>query len=180
MLRALPPSCEARRCGTVEAMPAADTWLLPLCALLSLLGLVFTGISWRRGRRGRVVQGVALTLAPVGLYLSGLLRLLWDGFGAVLEWVGTTAFSSLVWVGLGLLGLCAVLWLIGAVVVRRAPARSTKSVTKSAPAVSTGRTPTTRSTPTAAPAAKGKAKINQPVDEDMAEIEALLKSRGIE
>lgn len=148
-------------------MPSADVWLLPVCAVLALLGVVFTAIAWRRGRRGRVIQGVALTLAPIGLYLSGVLRLLWEGVAAVVRWATTTVFSSLTWTGLAVLGLCVVLWLVGAVVVRRSPARQQAVATspRHAKPVSAG--------PRAAAPAKDQ-------DDDMAEIEALLKSRGIE
>jgi len=59
-------------------MPAVDTVLLPLCVGLTLLGVIATGIAWRRGNRGRVIQGIGLALAPIALYFSGLLRLLWD------------------------------------------------------------------------------------------------------
>jgi hypothetical protein len=147
-------------------MPSADVLLLPVCAVLALLGVVFTAIAWRRGRRGRVVQDVALTLAPIGLYLSGLLRLLWEGVAAVVSWATTTVFSPRTWTGLAVLGLCAVLWLVGAVVVRRSPARQRAVATSpKAKPVSAGPRP-------ASPA--------KDQDEDMAEIEALLKSRGIE
>ncbi len=151
--------------------------MLPLCVVLALLGVLYTAISLRRGRRGRVVQGVGLTLAPVGLYLSGLLRLLWDGVGAVLNWVGSTAFSSVIWIGLGLLGLALVLWVVGGVVARRSPRKATKAAAATPPAVSGGRRPTAAQG--AVPAQQAK-KPAQPVDDDMAEIEALLKSRGIE
>ena len=52
-------------------MPAVDTVLLPLCVGLTLLGVIATGIAWRRGNRGRVIQGIGLALAPIALYFSG-------------------------------------------------------------------------------------------------------------
>ena len=84
-------------------MPTVDTALLPLCVGLTLLGIIATGIAWRRGNKGRVVQGVGLALAPVALYFSGLLRLLWNGIVAVGTWASTLIFSPPVWVGMALL-----------------------------------------------------------------------------
>ena len=127
-----------------------------------------------------MVQGVGLTLAPAGLYLSGLLRLVWEAAGAVLDWAGATAFSSVIWLGLALLGVAAVLWVVGGVVARRSPARSKRpdAAVRAQGAGTPGRQ--------AAVSAGGPAKSTKPgaaqppVDDDMAEIEALLKSRGIE
>jgi hypothetical protein len=147
-------------------MPAADVVLLPLCIGLALLGVIATGVAWRRGNKGRVVQGVALALAPIGLYFSGLLRLLWNGIVAVVSWASALIFSPAVWFGMGLVGVCLVLWVVGGIAARRAK-----------PAVKATSGPSSK----AGLPAKGRAPAKQPpVDEEMAEIEALLKSRGIE
>jgi hypothetical protein len=153
-------------------VPAVDTVLLPLCVGLTLLGVIATGVAWRRGNKGRVLQGVGLALAPIALYFSGLLRLLWDGVVAVGQWASAIILSPAVWVGLALLGLCLVLWVVGGVVARRSSgARKSKTVTA-------GKAPAAVS----ATGKPGKAAQRQPapIDEEMAEIEALLKSRGIE
>ncbi len=160
-------------------MPAVDTVLLPLCVGLSLLGIIITAFAWRRGNKGRVVQGVGLALAPVALYFSGLLRLLWNGVVAVGNWATAMILSPTVWFGLGLLALCLVLWVVGGIVARRykgkKPAAVPATGRKAGPPATSGSAPA--KTP-AKPAAKGKAA--PPVDDDMADIEALLKSRGIE
>ena len=153
-------------------MPAVDTVLLPLCVGLTLLGIIATGVAWRRGNKGRVVQGVGLALAPVALYFSGLLRLLWNAIVAFGTWASTLVFSPLIWLGMALLGLCIVLWVVGGMVARR---------TRPAPSDEGRPGPST----TAALPAKGKAgrpaaRKQAEVDPEMAEIEALLKSRGIE
>jgi hypothetical protein len=155
-----------------KKMPALDTVLLPLCVGLSLLGIIATGLAWRRGRKGRVIQGIALALAPIALYFSGLLRLLWDGVVAIGSWASKIIFSPAVWFGLSLLGLCVVLWVIGGVLARRAPAR--KSTV-------TGGSGTAGALPAGSGSSRTGAKQPAPaIDEEMAEIEALLKSRGIE
>jgi hypothetical protein len=165
-------------------MPAVDTVLLPLCVGLTLLGIIATGIAWRRGNKGRVVQGVAVALAPVALYFSGLLRLIWNGVVAVGSWASGVIFTPSIWFGLSLLGLCIVLWVVGAMVARRFPGKG-----KQKKGAKTGRA--AAAVPTAAgagggrptsgrPVTSGKTATKPPVDDDMAEIEALLKSRGID
>jgi hypothetical protein len=156
-------------------MPAVDTVLLPLCVGLTLLGVIATGVAWRHGNKGRVVQGVGLALAPVALYFSGLLRLLWNGAVAVGTWVSRVILSPTVWVGLSMLALCVVLWVVGGFVARRSP--------KKAKAVKGAAQPAGKQLAGGGgrPAISGKArKQPAPVDDDMAEIEALLKSRGID
>jgi len=157
-------------------MPAADTVLLPLCAGLSLLGLLIAILAGRRGNRGRMLQGVGLALAPIALYLSGLLGLVWNGVVAVVRWASQVILSPPVWAGLSLLALCVVLWVVGGFVARRS-ARRTKAQRATSPAVTSTSTSAAVARRTgAAPA--GRQPVEQ--DDDMAEIEALLKSRGIE
>jgi len=157
-------------------VPAADTVLLPLAVGLTLLGVIVVILAGRRGNKGRVLQGIALALAPVALYLSGLLRLLWDGVVAVGRWASAVVLSPPVWFGLGLLALCLVLWVVGGFVARRAPKRPRGKQAKQAGASPAGKQAAVTSRG-AAPAGR-----QQPAaqDDDMAEIEALLKSRGIE
>jgi hypothetical protein len=162
-------------------MPAADTVLLPLCVGLTLLGIIATGIAWRRGNKGRVVQGVALALAPIALYFSGLLRLIWDGVVAVGSWASRIILSPAVWFGLSLLGLCVVLWVVGSLVARRFPGKPRQRAVASTDA-SPRTSPRAVQSPATSgkPSGKTKTSAKAPVDDDLAEIEALLKSRGID
>ena len=64
------------------------------------------------------------------------------------------------------------LWVVGGFVARRSPSAKSKAVAKA---------DGTKSLPAKTRSASAKpAKTAPPVDDDMAEIEALLKSRGIE
>ena len=113
-------------------------------------------------------------MAPVALYFSGLLRLIWDGVVAVGSWASAIILSPAVWFGLGLLGLCVVLWVVGGVVARRSPSA------KKSKTVAAGNAKTAALPAKGKPAAKTASRQPAPIDDEMAEIEALLKSRGIE
>ena len=160
-------------------MPTADN-LLPLCVALGLLGAVVAVIAFARGRRGRGLQAVAFALASVALYLTGLLRLVWDAVVAVVRWATGNVFDLTAWVGFGVLALSIVLWVVGGVLGRRR-----RRIAKAAPAgapvqpVTTGKTTGTTAVK-AQPAGRKTAQPAPAQDEDMAEIEALLKSRGIQ
>lgn len=160
-------------------MPAADAVLLPLALGLTLLGIIVVIVSGRRGNKGRLLQGIALALTPVALYLSGLLRLLWDGVVAVGRWASAVVLSPPVWAGLALLALCLVLWVVGGFVARRTPRRPRGKQAKQAAA---GSSPAGQQAAVSGRGAKPAGRQQQPAaqDDDMAEIEALLKSRGIE
>ncbi len=158
-------------------MPAADTVLLPLCVALSVVGLLIAVLAFRGGRRGRGVQGVGLALAPVALYFTGLLRLVWDAVVAIVGWAARVVFSPTVWLGLSLLAVCVVLWVVGGLIVRHSapralPADGADATTASAKkAIPTGKSSSRPKTPGRRSAA---------VDPELDEIEALLKSRGID
>ncbi len=156
-------------------MPTADN-LLPLCIALGLLGVVVAVVAFARGRRGRGLQAAGFALASVGLYLTGLLRLVWDAVVAVVRWATGNAFDLTAWIGFGVLALSIVLWVVGGVLGRRR-----RRVAKAVPAGSTAQPVTAGKTPaTAQPAGRAPAKQPAAQDDDMAEIEALLKSRGIQ
>ncbi|MFC7619045.1 hypothetical protein [Microlunatus sp. GCM10028923] len=161
-------------------MPASDAVLLPLCAGIALLGVIITAIAWRRGNKGRVVQGIGVVLAPIALYFAGLLTLVWNAVVAVVGWAARIVFTPLVWLGISMLGLCIVLWVVGGIVAKRTggktkPDEGAKPVAGGQPKAVGGAKPAAKQQKQAAPA-----KQADPVDDDLAEIEALLKKRGIE
>ncbi len=162
----------------IGQMPASDVVLLPLCLGLALIGVIVAGVAWRRGSRGRVLQGVGFALAPVALYFTGLLRLVWDAVVALVGWATSIIFAPSMWFGISLLGVCVVLWVVGGLVNRRSAAKPTPGARGTAtPAVGTGRATASKPTPATAP--KGGKAPAQEVDPELAEIEAILKNRGI-
>lgn len=142
-----------------------EAWLA-LAVALTVVGA--GGTWWAFGNRGAStgLKLAALTVLAPAAYLTGTLELLGEVAVSVADWAGGFVFSLSTWIGVGLAGLAAVLFGISAKVGdRRRPVdpadgapRKTKQVRSAEPA--TGRA--------------------APVDPDLAEIEALLKKRGIE
>ncbi|OYO22134.1 hypothetical protein CGZ93_09565 [Enemella dayhoffiae] len=168
-----------------------NTALLPLCIALGVLGLILAVLLWIRGRRGRALQALGFAALPVGLYLTGLLRMLWDAVVAVARWASSVVFNTTIWTGFGLIGLAVVLWVVGGMVARRNHTRRAVEKAKGGGAVES---PTRRGGAGAAagatavgsgsgtrPAAKASgAKGKAAADPEEDEIEAILRSRGIE
>ena len=80
---------------------------------------------------------------------------------------------------MSLLAVCVVLWVVGGMLVRRSAGRAPEV---SARAKSQPGLPAGAKAQQGQPTRRGRAQPKQaaPVDEDMAEIEAILKSRGID
>ncbi|MDO5498463.1 MAG: hypothetical protein Q4F67_02140 [Propionibacteriaceae bacterium] len=156
--------------------------LLPVCIALAALALVLAIVLWLRGRRGRALQAFGFAALPVGLYLTGLLGLVFDAVRALGGWMSRLVFNPAVWAGVGLLGLAVVLWVVGGFVARRTRARRPVAKGADAPAV-TGRTPAAapaKGSPATARKAGGSTAAGGSGDDEFDEIEELLRRRGIE
>jgi hypothetical protein len=141
------------------------TWSA-LALVLTVVGMAVSVLVWRRRGAAAGIRGFAWSLLPVAAALTGTLRLLWRVADEVVSWAVRLVFSPTVWLGLLVLGVSVALFVTSAVLRRTGVGtrgRSQPSVT--APAGS-GRAPA-RATPSAA------------VDPELAEIESILKRRGI-
>lgn len=165
-----------------------DLTLLPFCVGLTLLGLIGSWAAWRRRGLAAGTRGVAWSLLPVSLYLTGLLELLWDVVKSASSWVAHLIFSPTVWAGVALFGVSVVLYVVSGVARGRRTGAPEKAV-KPAKATSgeltaTGPAPASAATGQAAtPAKAGKApKASQQSKQEASEfdeIEDILKRHGI-
>lgn len=137
------------------------TWQA-LTLVLTIAGLVSTGLIWKA--RGPVsgLRMLAVALLPAAAYLTGTLRLIWEIGDAFVTWATRLAFSPTVWIGVVLAGISVALFLTAGMLRRRGLGASRPRREKALPA-DTSRAP---------------AKAPQQ-DDDMADIEAILKRHGI-
>jgi hypothetical protein len=167
-----------------------DLTLLPFCVGLTLLGLIASWAAWRRRGLAAGARGVAWSLLPVSLYLTGLLKLLWDVLKSVTTWFAHLIFSPTVWAGVALFGVSVVLYVVSGVArSRRGDAPASKSDAKPAANNSAsasasqaiGELTATGPAPASAkPAKSGKAsKSAKKESSEFDEIEDILKRHGI-
>lgn len=141
-----------------------------LAAALTLLGAVYTWWAFTRRGVAAGARGLGLTLLPAAAWLTGTLRMFTRIADAISDWALALVFSPKVWTGITLAGLSVVLWVVGGFLhgrnARRAGDTAPGAVTEP------GR-------PAAALPKTSARKNEPPLDDDLADIEAILKKRGI-
>jgi hypothetical protein len=138
-----------------------------LTVTLTLLGGLYTWFAFRR--RGFVagLRGAGLTLLPLALLLTDTLRMVTRIGTAVGDWVTDFAFSPSSWLGVVLAGVSVVCFVVAGYLANRGVGGRSADEADGSP----------RELP------KTKQRKAEPVladvDPEMAEIEALLRKRGI-
>ena len=145
-----------------------DAAWLALTAVLTALGALWTVRAARTKGSAAAVRGAALTLLPPAALLTGTLRLGTRIADAVVDWATALVFNPLLWFGVGLAGLSVVLFGVsGWMAARQAP-----PVDPADPAKPVGGKRRDQLGPS-------KGRGAPAIDDDLADIEAILKKRGI-
>lgn len=171
---------------------------LVVAGVLTLVFLVVTALIWSRAQVKTVFWWIGLTLVPMALYLLGLGPAVVGAYETLREWAYSVQTTPVVWVGIVLAGLSALLMLGSRLIPsesyrdRRAalkekkakaaaPESSARGVAAgSRPAVGSS-APTGSTTPATRPAAQPKPSASKggSGDAEMDEIAELLRKRGI-
>jgi hypothetical protein len=148
------------------------TWAA-LAAALTVAGAIWTWIAFRRRGTANGLRALGFTLLPAAAYLTGTLEMLTEIAGSVTDWATSLVLNPMTWTGIGLAGLAVVLWVVSGILRDRQLARAQGGGAGSTKAAPTGRR-------TELPKSSQRDSSGPVVDDDMAEIEALLKKRGIQ
>ncbi|WP_110205844.1 cellulose synthase [Nocardioides daejeonensis] len=132
-----------------------DAAWLALAAALTMVGGAGTWWAFRHRAASAGLKGLALTLLAPAAYLTGTLELLGEVSASVADWASGFVFGLGAWIGLGLAGLAVLLFGVSTRV---------------------GDRPAAPEAPAPRAVQRGR---SAPVDDDMADIEALLRKRGI-
>jgi hypothetical protein len=181
---------------------------LALCAGLTALGLVLSIAVGRRRSVRAMLHGVAWSLIPIAAYMTGSTLMLWRIGLAIGKFASSFVFDPLRWAGIGVTGLTIALFLLAGGRERRKAARAGRAARVASkqgrgalPVVTKGDglTLSTRETgsgsmavpaagdvvprarkPEPAKSATARGGNAAPADKDMAEIEEILRKRGIQ
>jgi hypothetical protein len=140
------------------------TWAALTLSLTAVCG-IYTWFAFRRRGLAAGLKGAGITVLPLAAYLTKTLQMFTRIGDAVVDWAAGLVFSPTVWLGVILAGTGVLLYGAGRFLGRRRggdpePGKRTSEPAGDLPA---GRPP--RSEPI--------------VDDDLADIEAILKKRGI-
>ena len=152
------------------------TWAA-LTAALTVAGAIWTWISFRRRGAANGLRALGFTLLPAAAWLTGTLEMVVEIAGSITDWATGLVFDIFTWAGVGLAGLALVLWLVSGFIRDRQLARGQAAGAATAPrGAVAGASSRDALPPTAARRKAGRS----PIDDELADIEALLKKRGIE
>jgi hypothetical protein len=176
---------------------------LPLAAGLTILGLILSYAVLRRSGTRPALRVAAVSLLPIAAYLTGAIEMLWK-IGVAIGQFGTGfAFSTTKWVGIGVTGLAIALFLAAGGRARRKASREARKAARdraqddavdsgagnrgaltgsrtqpqAQPTRAMAPVPATRK-PEAAPV-KASRKSAPDDDDDLKDIEDILRKRGI-
>jgi hypothetical protein len=178
---------------------------LPLAAGLTVLGLILSYAVLRRSGTRPALRVVAVSLLPIAAYLTGAIEMFWK-IGVAIGQFGTGfAFSTTKWVGIGVTGLAIALFLAaGGRQARRVSREKRKAAragqdddagvaaadgrrdalaapTAAAPTrgLPANRTPVPATRKAEAPAKASRKAAQDDGDDDLKDIEDILRKRGI-
>jgi heme exporter protein D len=158
----------------------ATTWQA-IGITLTVVGLVLSFLAWRSRGAAAGLRGVAWSLIPLAAAMTGLLRVVFEVSESVSAWALRLVFSPVVWTGIVVGGISAALFVVSGVLRRRGggrPSRAERKAQKQQPKAAAGGSSPAAVTSTGPTPARGQ---GSPAvqDDDMADIEAILKKHGI-
>jgi len=151
---------------------------LIICLALTAAGLVAAWGRWRRKSPRAGVRMLAWAVLPMAFYLTGLADLAERIGSAFTKFGAAFVFSPKTWLGVIIAGVALLLLLVSGGLPKVPGRKGSKAVRKdgSAPEAAQGRS----SGPQALTTGTGKTRKQAAADDDdMADVEAILRRRGI-
>jgi hypothetical protein len=164
----------------------AIAWL-PLCAGLTGIGLVASWFAMRKRGLASGLHGAAWSLLPLAAYLTGSIEMFWKIGTAIGDFAASLVFSPKVWSGVGVAALAAAAFVVSGTGRRRRKRARGSAGGEAAGAAHPGRDVQAAGGANAgsgrravdAKPAQASAAVKGAPDDDMREVEEILRRRGI-
>jgi hypothetical protein len=142
---------------------------------LTLLGGIWTWFAFRKRGIASGLRGAAVTLLPLAAYLTKTLRMFTRIGEAIADWAGSLVFNPFLWFGIVLFVVSGALFVVSGAMSSRGIGTGPRKGRKAKAEAQESGTPALP----AAESTRNKGRGEPAIDDDMAEIEALLRKRGI-
>ena len=138
------------------------------CLIVTIVGLILSFIAWRKKGFRSGIRGVAWSLLPLAMYLTGSVGLVGRIGSAIVRFGTSFVFSPKAWLGVIFVGVSAALFVVsgGIPLFQRGRKRERR------------RRAEQNQQGSASPPAIGKASATPP-DDDLSDVEEILRRRGI-
>jgi hypothetical protein len=159
---------------------ANSGWAFPVLLIVTLGGLVLSGIAWRKRGARSGIRGVAWSLLPIAAWLTHALGLVGRLVSAVVQFAGAFVLSPKTWLGVILVGISVLLFLVSGgipFVGWRKHRRAAKE--KAAKDKADGNPPASGQPTGSVERARGKSGVKAAVEDDLADVRDILKKHGI-
>jgi hypothetical protein len=145
----------------------------PIFVAVTVVGLVLSGLAWRRKGARSGIRGVAWSLLPAAAWLTHALGLVGRVVSAIVQFASGFVFSPQAWLGVILVGVSALLFLVSGG-MPLAPWRRRRKREIGDKAGSSGGSEPAGSVP----ASRSRAAVSAG-DDDLADVRDILKKHGI-
>lgn len=140
----------------------------PIFVAVTVVGLVLSGLAWRRKGARSGIRGVAWSLLPGAAWLTHALGLVGRMVSAIVQFAAGFVFSPQAWLGVILVGVSVLCFLVsGGIPLIGSRRRRRKDVDQGGPRP-----------PVAGSAGRGRAAVESG-DDDLADVRDILKKHGI-
>lgn len=162
---------------------ATSTAAGPVCIAVTVVGLFLSYLVWRRKGARSGMRGIAWSLLPTAAWATHSVHLIGQIGSAIVKFAQSFVFSAEAWAGVILIAVAVVLFLVsGGIPMLQRGGKSRKAVGRGERSADRGlgEQGTQRGEKAAIePAAKKRPAKKTAADDDLGDIEQILRRRGI-
>jgi hypothetical protein len=160
------------------------TWLSiatgTTCLIVTIVGLILSFVAWRKKGLRSGLRGVAWSLLPLAMYLTNAVGLVGRIGSAIVQFAGAFVFSPKAWLGVIFVGVSVLCFLIsGGIPLLGGTRRRNKERRKRARGARGEHDAADQAPPSVAPARQQAQVAPSATDDDLSDVQEILRRRGI-